>query len=156
MGVLRGRPRTFLVGACVVISAVAAGIFALGVDRLTKTKQCTLIGCTSGVSVQERSIARAFPEADSMRLCVEDLCEGHDIGRRPLRSVRSLQVRNKAVDGPEPVTVRLTLFDAQERVMETGSTEVTLSRYRPNGPGCGNCWNAGVRFDRTLDRLVQR
>ncbi len=119
-------------------------------------RSCTLIGAGSEVAFD---YAGGVPETVSTfqaHACVDDACVDES-GRRgepillivPLRSVSSEQVVTARLTiraGAMPTTTTPTATTEPGAVVFDASTDVTLKKYQPNGPGCSpTVYQATVR-----------
>jgi hypothetical protein len=130
-----GRPRAGLLASLGV-----GGFFAIkALDEGTKHERiCTAMGCTSAIGVDMHGVAKAFPGARSMNVCVDNHCYlAYPIekllggsARRP----RQIYYEGPAIHGECSYSVRVEVKDGRGRVLLRRETRgVTLSHRYPNG-----------------------
>jgi hypothetical protein len=111
---------------------------------------CSLIGCSSGATVDLTSL-KAKPElwGSTAHLCVDAVCQDQQVtGREDVISV-DLGLSStppSPVPTDAPVDVTLTLVKGDTEVLHASVT-TTLSRTAPNGEVCGPiCYSVAVKL----------
>lgn len=124
-------------------------------------RDCTLIGCLTGVSVD---FAKEFPVGDlplDVTICAETVCETTNLEPTSTNSQTSIPVFVQlALDGQSErdvevhVEVRST---TSEKVLVAATGTGRLRRDQPNGKGCDPvCYTALLTYDETSNTLTQR
>ena len=109
---------------------------------------CTLIGCSSGVSVNLLSVSQV-KGAQRVTVCVNNRC------RRFSTTTRVARLNAASLSGDERATVKLVVRGSGDRVLLRVVRRVALRRLQPNGPGCPPiCWHRSLKLDVSGRRLV--
>jgi hypothetical protein len=104
---------------------------------------CTLVGCTSGVSVRAPDLAYARDDVSRVRVCIYRNCS---VLRRD-RGVR-WQWYQRIADRRIVIAVSAAMLDERGRVISSHSRPVTRRPTSPNGRRCGpTCYVGGVVLD---------
>ena len=122
------------------------------------------MGCTSSVGVDVHGVAKAFPRATTMIVCVDNQCGLHWPVQKYLREAHSLYrprriyYEGKAVNGEGPSTIRVEIKDKRGSILlRREMSGVRLARRYPNGKGCGDpCFNAFLALDLATRTLAVR
>lgn len=116
------------------------------VDLLAATRDCTLIGCESGIFVPVRRIRRQLPKARSIELCSLGKC------RRFRARTDFVSVRLRGVRGKRRVRVKLVVRNRGGKRIHRDRIRVRLHRTQPNGPDCPPvCFSCRLVLDADLE-----
>jgi hypothetical protein len=99
---------------------------------------CTLIGADSGIFVRSDEGA-----GHRLTVCLEDRC---DTG--------SGNLIDTGLRGAGPVRIRVIVRGQDGEVLSRFDRRERLSKFEPNGPGCGTWWRAMYRV--TVGGAVER
>jgi hypothetical protein len=91
---------------------------------------CTEIGCSSGLQLDLSPIARQFPDAKQVRVCLDESCKTFSPSDQ-LAMVSEPRIESKA-----DVHVTLTVLDASGQTLMRDGQTARIARVRPNGPHC--------------------
>jgi hypothetical protein len=129
--------------ARVCLMVVLVGLPAC--DSGTKQTACTLIGCTSGVTVDIAPFVRPDRAVSRASICIDGHCEQQDLSNGNLMLVSTTtRIAREVV-----VTVRIELQSADGRVLATDAIRTRLHKVQPNGPRCEpTCFSASLRLTR--------
>ena len=109
---------------------------------------CTLIGCSSGVGVNIKSVSQVAG-AKRVTVCVNDKC------RRFSTTASIARVNAPGLSGDERATVKVVVRGSGDRVLLRVVRRVALRRLQPNGEDCPPvCWNRSLKLDVSGRRLV--
>ncbi|MDQ3676791.1 MAG: hypothetical protein M3401_08325, partial [Actinomycetota bacterium] len=101
---------------------------------------CTLVGCTSGVSVRAPELAYAREDVSRVRVCIDRKCS---VLRRD-RGVR-WEWYQRIAGRRIVISVSAAMLDKRGRVIASHSRPVTRRPTSPNGRRCGpTCYVGGV------------
>jgi hypothetical protein len=132
----------------IVAVFVAACLTPALVAAQEPDQACTLIGCSSGVGVNVKSVAQVAG-AKRVTVCVNDKC------RRFSTTTSVARVNAPGLSGDERATVKVVVRGSGDRVLLRVVRRVALRRLQPNGPGCPPvCWNRSLKLDVAGRRLV--
>lgn len=109
-------------------------------------RECTLVGCESGVFARVGRIRRQLPKARSIELCSLGKCRSFRV-RTDLASLRLRDVRGK-----RRVRVKLVVRNRSGKRIHSDRIRVRLRRVRPNGPDCPPvCFSCMLALDADLE-----
>lgn len=122
------------------------------------------MGCSSSVGVDVHGVAKAFPRATTMIVCVDNRCGPHFPVQEYLREAdslyrpRQIYYEGKAVNGEGPYTIRVEIRDKRGSILlRRELTGVRLTRRYPNGKDCGGpCFNVFLALDFATRTLAVR
>ena len=130
----------------VIIAAVCLTPALVGAQEPNQI--CTLIGCSSGVSVNLQSVSQV-KRAQRVTVCVNDRC------RRFSTTTRVARLNAPGLSGDERATVKVVVRGTGDRVLLRVVRRVALQRLQPNGPDCPPvCWHRSLKLDVSGRRLV--
>ncbi len=114
-------------------------------------KVCTEIGCSSGAFFLVRGLQQRLPDAEELRLCLDDECRTYSA------SVAAAMVRGPAIRQTGTVDLSIAVLDRDGDVLARDSATVEVEQTQPNGPGCPpTCFRAAARLNPGSLRLEPR
>lgn len=142
---------------CASIGALVAVLLATSCAG----RDCTLVGCVSGVAVD---LAKGFPVGDlplDVTICADDVCTTTTIDPTSTNGPTSGPLFEQlALDdrGERDVAVRLEVRSTSSAtVLIAASGTGQLRRNQPNGKGCDPvCYTASLTYDEASNTLTQR
>ena len=127
--------------ALTALAALAAGCGGGG-PAGTETRPCTLVGCSSGVSVVVGDLP---PAASTVEVCVGEKCTKVPVTAGGF----ALQLVLPHIGATRPLTVVARVRDAGGGVIVESSLRRRPARTQPNGPGCRPiCYQISARLTR--------
>jgi hypothetical protein len=119
--------------ALIALVLVTATAGTAGTAR-SQERVCTLIGCSSGVTVR---ITAPQPAGSTFTVCIDDHCA------KRMAQGDFYRLEDSAIDGSKPVRIRIVLRSKRRRVLARYDQQVMLTKSQPNGPECEPiCWQA--------------
>jgi hypothetical protein len=139
MEAVKRHPRLAALVAALALAALVAAIVVLASNGGSDPdagepppgRACTLIACSSGVTVR---LSQPPERASSARVCVAGKC-GRPRPLDPVAAVRAPLPEASRRAGAR-VNVVVELLDGEGRLVERLAGRATVTRSRPNGPDC--------------------
>ena len=107
------------------------------------SKSCTLIGCSTGVTVDLAELPLPPGPLSKVTVCVDNHCTSRSPDASPLLDTfADIPYHNERA-----VTVSITMIGPDGGVLAQSSVRAQLVRVQPNGSGCPpTCYTAHVRL----------
>ena len=137
--------------------ALLIGVLGLsGCGSGKRVGPCSLVGCSSGVSIGIEQLPKELPRARTIDVCVASRCTHdavYETGKREGKYVPQAFPSVSGVfsglhHGLGPYRVSVTVYDRQGAVLLRASDRVVMEKFSPDGVGCGSpCFEASVRLN---------
>ena len=137
--------------------ALAASAFVLLCSSTARAdEECSLVGCSSGVTVRIKSLAEKLPSARKIDVCVAGQCSHEGVyesrppkGKYVPKPEESARGEARRLHGLGPYPVSVTVLDQRGKVLLRVERRVEMEKFSPNGGGAcpPTCFIAVLRLN---------